>query len=266
MLRRYTRNYARLMRVSWAISMEYRAQALIWMLGTLLVFIMMLVWLSISKNGPVGGYSADDFVTYYMVGLVVRQLTAVWSSWELDAAIREGRLSPLLLRPIHPIHNEIAANWGEKGLRMIILLPIVAVVLLVVPHTPIQSSPLNVLAFLVSIFGAWQICFAADYLIGMLAFWTSQSTAFVQMFFALRMMLSGVLAPVALLPQVIQPALHWLPFRYMLSFCNEIALGRLSTSEILSGLAIQFAWGICLWLAVRGVWKIAMRSYSAVGA
>lgn len=118
---------------------------------------------------------------------------------------------------------------------------------------------------LVAAFGAWQICFAADYLIGMLAFWTSQATAFVQMFFALRMLLSGVLAPVALLPQVIQPALYWLPFRYMLSFCSEIALGHLA-SEILSGLTIQFAWGIFLWIAVRKVWKIAMRSYSAVGA
>jgi ABC-type uncharacterized transport system permease subunit len=27
------------------------------------------------------------------VGLLVRQLTAVWTSWELDYEIREGRLS-----------------------------------------------------------------------------------------------------------------------------------------------------------------------------
>lgn len=82
--------------------------------------------------------TARTSVTYYMVGLVCAPLTAVWSSWELDAAIHR-HLSPLLLRPIHPIHNEIAANWGEKGLRMVILLPIVAVVLGIVPHTPIQA-------------------------------------------------------------------------------------------------------------------------------
>jgi ABC-2 type transport system permease protein len=258
--------YLALMRVAWGISMEYRAQMLIWMLGSLLIIIMMLVWLSISRNGPVGSYTANDFVTYYLVGLFVRQITAVWSSWELDSQIREGRLSPLLLRPLHPIHNEIAANWTEKIPRIVILVPLITLFLQLLPHTPINFAPLNIVAFFVSLLGAWLLCFLLDYLVGMLAFWTSQALAFVQIVFALRMVFSGVLIPTELLPDQMNVVLQWLPFRYMLSFSGEIALGRIQYAELLLCLGIQYTWVLLFGLLVGLVWRRAMRSYSAVGA
>ncbi len=260
------KKYAALVRAAWGINTEYRAQMLIWMLGSLLVLIMMMVWLSISQNGPIGSYTSNDFVTYYLVGLFVRQITAVWSSWELDAQIREGRLSPLLLRPLHPIHNEMVANWTEKIPRIFILVPLIALCFRLLPHTPINFSPLNVLAFFVSLFGAWLLCFLLDYLVGMLAFWTSQALAFVQVVYALRMVFSGVLIPTELLPDQMNAVLRWLPFRYMLSFSNEIALGRIGPAEMLRNLAIQFGWVLLLITLLSLAWRRAMRSYSAVGA
>ncbi len=260
------RKYAAYARVSWGISMEYRAQMLIWMLGSLIVVIMMLVWLSISRNGPIGSYTSNDFVTYYLVGLFVRQMTAVWSSWELDMQIREGLLSPLLLRPIHPIHNQIATNWTEKIPRIIILVPLIALLFQFFPHTPINFAPFNVIVFFISLFGAWLLCFLLDYLVGMLAFWTSQALAFVQIMFALRMVFSGVLIPAALLPDQMNAVLYWLPFRYMLSFSSEIALGRVMYNNLLQYLAIQFAWVLLLIALVSLVWQRAIRDYSAVGA
>ena len=246
--------------------MEYRTQTLIWMLGSLLIIVMMLVWLSISRNGPVGSYTAHDFVTYYLVGLLVRQMTAVWSSWELEAQIREGRLSPMLLRPIHPIHNEIAANWTEKIPRIIILVPLITLLLQLLPHTPIEFTPINSVTFLISLFGAWLLCFLLDYLVGMLAFWTSQALAFIQIVFALRMVFSGVLIPTELLPDQMNRVLHWLPFRYMLSFSSEIALGRVQPDTLLECLSIQYGWALLFGISVGLVWRRGMRSYGAVGA
>jgi len=46
--------------------MEYRAQIVIWMTNSLLTIVFMLVWLSISRDGPVNGYSAADFVAYFI--------------------------------------------------------------------------------------------------------------------------------------------------------------------------------------------------------
>jgi ABC-2 type transport system permease protein len=260
------KKYIALARAAWSLTVEYRAQIVIWMMYSVLMVIMLIVWLSISRNGEVNGFSSTDFVTYFMVGWVVRNMTAVWASWELDFAIREGRLSPMLLRPIHPIHNEIAGNWVEKSLRLIIVIPIASVVLAITPGVNLALTPLNILAFLVSVIGAWLILFMFDYLIGMLAFWTTQTSAFIIGFDGIRIVLSGIIAPLAMFPPAIQAILIWTPFPYMLNFSVSILMGRVQGEAMLFGFAVQWAWVAIAILLVRIVWKLAIRSYSAVGA
>jgi ABC-2 type transport system permease protein len=260
------RKYLALARAAWSITVEYRAQIVIWMMYSILMVIMLVVWLSISENGAVNGYTSADFVTYFMIGWLVRNLTAVWASWELDFAIREGRLSPMLLRPIHPIHNDLAINWVEKSLRIMIVLPVIIVVLLVTPGINLLVTPLNICAFALSVIGAWLILFFVDYLIGMLAFWTSQASAFIIAFDGIRLVLTGIIAPLAMFPHVVQDVLRWTPFPYMLNFSVDIAMGRLTAEQMLFGFGIQWVWVAVVIMAMRLVWKMAIRSYSAVGA
>ena len=254
-------------RAAWANTLEYRAQILIWMMSSFLMVVMLLVWLSISRDGTVNGFSSADFVAYFMVGWVVRNITAVWASWELDYDIRQGTLSSKLLKPIHPIHNEIAGNWVEKSLRVVIVLPIAVVVLLLTPGANVVLTPAALLLFAIAVIGAWLLCFLLDYLVGMLAFWTTQTAAFIEMTYAVKLVLSGIIAPIAMFPPAVQDVLRWLPFPYMLNFPVEILTGRASMpDQLLFGFGMQFAWVMVLGLAVMGVWKLAIRSYSAVGA
>jgi len=262
----WLRKYIALGKAGWALIMEYRAQVMIWMMSSFLMVIMLLVWLSISSEGEVNGYSTTDFITYVMVGWIVRNLTAVWASWELDFNIREGRLSPMLLRPIHPIHNDVAIHWVEKLLRMGIVLPIAAFVLIITPGVRLDFSLLNALAFLISLIGAWIIVFLSDYLVGILAFWITQVGAFINGFFGIRLVLSGAIAPTAMFPLAIQDILRWSPFPYMLNFSVDVAMGRLTPEALLAGLIIQWGWAIFFILAAWAFWKVAVRSYSAVGA
>jgi ABC-2 type transport system permease protein len=260
------KKYAALARAGWAITVEYRAQVLIWMMYSILMVIMLVVWLSIAEDGPVNGFTQADFVTYFMIGWLVRNLTAVWASWELDFAIREGRLSPMLLRPIHPIHNEIAGNWVEKSLRLVIVIPIVVIVLIATPNASVVLTPLSIIAFIVSVIGAWLILFFVDYLIGMLAFWTTQTSAFIVAFDSIRIVLTGIIAPLAMFPQGVQDVLRWTPFPYMLNFSVDIAMGRLTPEGMLLGFVVQWAWVAIVIVTMRAVWRLAIRSYSAVGA
>lgn len=260
------RKYSALIRSAWELSLEYRGEGFIWLMTNMLSVIMLLVWLSISQDGTVNGFTSGDFVAYYMVGLIVRQLTGVWTSWEMDFEIREGRLSPQLLRPIHPIHRHIAANWAEHIMRMGLLLPLVLLVFALTPDARLHITPISVAAFSVSVIGAWCICFFLDYCIGILAFWTSQATAFTQILWGARIVLSGVLAPLQMFPAALQTALDWLPFRYMLAFCNEILLGQVQDERLLFGLAVQWAWVAVFFVAMRVMWRVGVRSYSAVGA
>ncbi len=258
--------YLALTRSAWMLSLEYRAEGLVWMMTNMLSIIMMVVWMSISRNRSVNGFSTGDFVAYYMVGLIVRQFASAWTSWEMSNEIREGSLSPQLLRPIHPIHRHVTANWAEHVMRFVLLGPIVLVVLILTPDAHLFLTPISISAFLFSLLGAWFITFLSDYAIGILAFWTSQATAFTQAVYGLRTVFSGVLAPIQMFPLVIQNALDWLPFRYMLAFSNEILLGQTRDERLLFGLVIQWAWVVFFFILTRILWKLGVRSYGAVGA
>ncbi|MCX6017935.1 MAG: ABC-2 family transporter protein [Chloroflexi bacterium] len=253
-------------RVSWALSMEYRSQAILWMMTSLLMVIMLMVWLGVSDKGAINGFTRGDFIAYYMVGWVVRTLTAVWASWEMDYQIRQGTLSPLLLRPIHPILNEIAANLTEKIFRMAIVMPIVIIVLILSPDAHVNLDIVSLAMFVPAMIGAWMLVFLSDYLVGLLAFWTTQTGAFIMGFYGLRLLLSGIVAPLVMFPQAAQEFLKWTPFPYMLNFPTAILTHRLPANELWFGFAVQAFWVTAFIFAVRGGWRLAMRSYSAVGA
>ncbi|MCS6774337.1 MAG: ABC-2 family transporter protein [Thermoflexales bacterium] len=263
---RWIRAYLALARAGWASVLEYRAQIVIWMSTSLLMMIMLAVWLGISRAGPVSGFSSSDFVAYFIVGWVVRNLTAVWVSWELEYAVRSGQLSPALLRPIHPVHKEIAWHWVEKGFRMAIVLPIATLALALTPGISLALDLLSVVAFVVSVFLAWLIRFMIDYLIGILSFWSSQSTALSTGMEGIQLVLTGTIAPLALFPQAVQDVLRWTPFPYLLNFPVEIVMGRLSTEGIASGLAAQLGWSALGIVAAWVVWRTGIRRYAAFGA
>ena len=108
--------------------------------------------------------------------------------------------------------------------------------------------------------------FLSDYMIGILSFWTSQTAAFNQVMWGLKLVLSGILAPIQMFPPAVQVVLDWLPFRYMLAFSNEIALGQTQGERLLFGLVVQWVWVAFFFLLTRLMWKLGTRSYSAVGA
>jgi ABC-2 type transport system permease protein len=260
------KKYLAFARAAWGFATEYRAQIVIWMTGSLFMLIMLAVWLRVSEKGAVNGFKAGDFVAYYMVGFVVRNLTAVWASWEMEYQIREGKLSPLLLRPIHPIHNDIASNWPEKMLRILVASPVAVIGFLLTPGASLNLTFWSVPCFLLAVLGAWLITFLTDYLIGLLSFWTTQTSAFIMGFYGVRLTLTGIMAPIAMFPQAMQDVLQWTPFPYMLNFPVGILTKGMPTNNLLLGFAIQWFWVFAFILLVRLVWKFAMRSYSAVGA
>ena len=88
-------------------------------------------------GGEVDGFGAGGFAAYFLAAMVVNHATFTWIMWEFEYRIRNGKLSPLLLRPIHPIHRDIANNLTFKLLTLAVVLPVAAVLaLLFRPASP----------------------------------------------------------------------------------------------------------------------------------
>ena len=121
------RIYRRLWQVNWAEQWQYRANLLMYLLFWLVSPIVYLaVWTTVANSqGSVGGLTANDFTTYYLVLLIVDQLTSDITIHILGYKIQDGTLSGELLKPVHPIlTNTLVNNIAFKALTFTVLIPI----------------------------------------------------------------------------------------------------------------------------------------------
>lgn len=259
--------YRRQLASSVAVNLAYRGAVGIWVFTTViqpLVFIV--VWRTVAGGESAGGYTADQFVAYFLVMMVVDHLTFIWHMWEFEWRIRTGAFSPLLLRPVHPIHHDICENLSYKLVGLAGVLP-AAVVLAVIFTADFSGTSLaSVAAFVPALVLAMALRFLVEWSLALAAFWLTKVTAINAMFFALFSFFGGQFAPLSVLPGWMQTVAVWTPFPWSLAFPVEVLLGRRTGSEVWLGYLAQAAWiGVAL-LVLSIVWRRATRRYSAVGA
>jgi ABC-2 type transport system permease protein len=268
MLATYLDVYRAQFKATIATQLQYRVALIIWLIYTLLEpTIFLVVWSAVARatGGRVGGYGPEEFAAYYIVSMWVGHLTFTWIMHEMEFRIRLGQFSPKLLRPIHPIHADIADNISYKFLTLVVLIPAtVAMALLFQPRAnPPAWAPL---ALVPALLLAFVSRFAIGWTLALAAFWTTRVNAINQLYFSVFMFLSGTMFPLSLLPGWLVTVSWLLPFRWMVAFPVELALGRLTPSEALVGLGMQALWTVVILLLLDRVWWRAVRQYTAVGA
>lgn len=72
--------------------------------------IYLVVWSTVARDqgGSVGGYTPRTLAAYYIVWTLVRNMNIVFTPYGWEWRIRRGVLSANLLRPVHPLHFDIA--------------------------------------------------------------------------------------------------------------------------------------------------------------
>jgi ABC-2 type transport system permease protein len=259
--------YQQRIKTSFIVQSQYRVALAIWMIGLVLEpVIYLVVWRTVaeSSGGQVGGFTPGGFAAYYIVLMVVMHLTQIWHMWEMEYLIRDGTMSGRLLRPIHPIHQDVSENIAYKVLMLIVVIP--ATLFLVVVFQPdIQTSLWDALLFMPAILLAAVLAFIVGWVVALAAFWTTRTLAINEFYFISMFFFAGQVAPLDLLPDFIRRVADLLPFRWMLSFPVELFLGRLTPQEALEGFSAQVIWIGLAWLALRWVWTQGVRRYGAVG-
>ncbi len=260
--------YIQQFKTTFAAMVQYRASLVIWMIGHVLEpLVYLVVWSTVSntQGGSVGDYSTREFAAYFILLMLVNHVTYTWIMYEFEYRIREGLLSSALLKPVHPIHSDIADNVSSKLVTLPFMLAIAAILSFL--FQPVAAPQWWALLLAIPVlFLAFLVRFVLEWTLANAAFWTTRVNALNQMYFVLVLFLSGQLAPLSLLPYPIQVLATVLPFRWLISFPVELLLGRLTLMDTLIGLGAQLIWlGISLFL-IRTVWQAGLRIYSAVGA
>jgi ABC-2 type transport system permease protein len=126
-----------------------------------------------------------------------------------------------------------------------------------IPWALAAALPAVLLAFLVRFFVEWTLA--------LVTFWTTRTQAINRTYFGVLMFLSGRVAPIALLPGILQDVTSVLPFYYMVAFPVELAVGRLSPAEAMDGFMIQILWLVAALGIITSTWRFALKRFSAVG-
>jgi ABC-2 type transport system permease protein len=266
--RRLLDYYLTTMRTAVQEQFQYRVANYAYMLGMVTEpVIYLVVWSTVaaSQGGTVGGFSRGQLAAYYIVWTLVRNMNIVFTPYGWEWRIREGHLSGMLLRPIHPIHHDLAYFAGWKVVVVVLWLPLAAVLSLAF-HPAFEITAARAVAFLAAIWGAYLIRSMFLWVLGMITFWTTRASAVFSVWFTLELLLSGRLVPLALMPSWARALAGALPYRWTFGFPIETLAARLTGAQLLSGLAMQVLWTAIGAGLVAVVWRFAIRRYSAVGS
>ncbi|MGH2670903.1 MAG: ABC-2 family transporter protein, partial [bacterium] len=190
------------MKTAIAVQFQYRVANYLYMIGMVVEpVIYLVVWSAVARarGGAVGGYTPEQFAAYYIVWTLVRNMNIVFTPYGWEWRIRRGRLSSMLLKPLHPIHYDLSYFAGWKFVVIVLWLPIAAILALAFKPS-LHPTGLEVSVFAAAIWGAYIIRSMWQTLVGMITFWTTRVGAFFELYVAAELLLSGRLVPMSLLP------------------------------------------------------------------
>lgn len=229
--------------------------------------VYLVVWRTIAatSGGSVAGYTADDFVAYYIAWTLVRAMNISLTPYVWDGRIQRGRINDHLTMPLHMFHRDLAWFAGWKPFWIAWWIPLAAG-LVIVFRPSVRPDPWQLVAFFVAVWTAFVLRFIVLYILGMISFWTTRASALFEIVITAEILLSGRLVPLDLMPSWVQTISWWLPFRWTYQGPIEIAIGRTDLLGTLTVFGAQAAWITLLGGALAFAWTRAMRRYAAVGS
>ena len=259
--------YVQTIQIALARQLQHRAHNLLFVLGMVAEpLVYLAVWSTVARarGGQVAGYTDGKLAAYYIVWTLVRHMNIVFTPYGFEGRIRSGKMSGLLLLPLHPIHHDLADFAGLKLVTIVTWIPI-ALVLAIAFRPALDPGALQIFVFCVAIWGAFVVRSTFMWALGLLSFWTTRVAALFELYLAIELVLSGRLVPMSFLPAWTRAIAAWLPFQWAFAFPIESLVTPMAAGELLYGLAMQLGW-ICMGaLLVSMVWRRAVRRYTAVG-
>lgn len=209
------RKYAVIIKVSLANAVAYRA-SLIARFGfyTLFIYVFVMLWRSIYKEGSVHGYNYAQMVWYLILTEYVGACCNSGVFAAMNEDVKSGSIAYLLGRPTHYIFYQFANSLGQVLVNLVSfgLLATCLGLLFVGPLPGFQPASLPPVALSVAL--AIVLNFFFMMLIGLSAFVMEDNGAFFLIYQKINFML-GMFLPVEFLPAWLQPIAKNLPFSYV---------------------------------------------------
>jgi ABC-2 type transport system permease protein len=265
------KTYWKVALLGWQDSLVYRFNALVWVLYAVVpALTLMLVWLAAYEGQPsatIGGLKLPEMLTYYLFVTALSVAITPHPEWEIATAIRDGKITPFLLRPLGYFGYRFAWESSYQIVKTIMMLPAFGFIWWLF-RDYIQLPPFDAARFgwfCLSALGAYLLLSQLKFLLGISAFWILEPQGLMEIWNVLNGLFAGRLLPLQLLPGWAQLIGNVLPFSILYAFPMQILLDRATPQDLMWGFARQAAWLLVQGIAVRLAWRRGLLAYEAVG-
>jgi ABC-2 type transport system permease protein len=247
----------------YALMLEYRVEILLWALAGLVPFVMLAVWIG-SPAGAAMGMGPTQLARYFLAAFIVRQFTVAWVLAVFEEDALQGRLSPYLLQPLHPLWRYLASHIAEQAIRLPIVMMIAGLFFLVLPWAFWLPTPQRALLTILATMMAFLMNFLIQCCMACLCFWSDRVNALERLIYLPMLFLSGLAAPLEAYPPEIRRLAEATPFPLMVNFPARLLDG--GEVGIASGFVALGLWISGLLVLLTLLWRCGVRRYGAMGA
>ncbi|MGD8744377.1 MAG: ABC-2 family transporter protein [Candidatus Woesebacteria bacterium] len=265
------KKYFQVFRISFQQELAYRASFVLWRIRNVFqIFLVFFLWDTIFLNSDrvVFGYDRTRMLTYVFGLMFVRAFVLSSKSADVAGEVSRGDISNHLIKPISYFKYWLTRDISSKALNIGFALVETAILFVLLnPPFFLQSNPLTLAAFIVSLAIAMFLYFIILFLNGAVPFWFPEMAWGMHFVVAVVVVefLSGALFPIDILPQTAQRVINLTPFPYLIFFPLQVYLGNIEGIELLRGIAVSVFWVVALWFSLDKVWQRGLRVYQAHG-
>jgi len=229
---------------------------------------MIFLWLSVYSNGnSIEGYTAQDLISYYLLGFIFNRVTNVNIEIEYINQVRSGEIAKFLLKPFSLTRFLMIEEASWRTLNLLLIgIPVIVVVKLFTSLQLVHLSLPEIFVLILLLCIAFIINGLTSMLILAASFFMDQGKTLVHFKWILGGIFSGALLPLSLYPPQIQHLARLLPFQFSFAVPVEFALGNMSIDVLKFSLLVASFWIILLYLSMRVFWRYALKNFTAVGS
>jgi len=265
------KTYWKVVVLGWQDSLVYRFNSLVWILYSVLPSLtLMLVWLAAYQGHPqsqLGGFDLSSMLSYYLFVTALSVAITPNAEWDIAHTIRDGKLTPFLLRPVGYFGYRFAWESSYQIVKTAMMLPAFGLLwwaFRAYIHIP-ALGVWQVGAFILACLFAYVMLSQLKFMLGLSAFWLQEPGGLMEIWGVVSGLFAGRLLPLALLPLWARTVGDVLPFSVLYAFPMDILLGRIGAPAIWFGLLRQLLWMAALGMGVRVMWARGLRQYESVG-
>lgn len=181
------RKYFQIFKLSLISEFSYRFNFILWRVRNVLqILVVFFFWNNVfgGQNEDLFGYNKEKILTYVFGVLVLRAIVLSARAVDVAGEISSGNLTNFLIKPLSYFKYWFTRDIASKTLNLgFSLLEIVLLYFLIKPPIYIQSDPLTILGFLISLFLAVVLFFVILFLVNCVSFWMPENAWAAQFLF-----------------------------------------------------------------------------------